>query len=149
MPRARPAPSQQPAPSGLIAAELVALQGPDAVVLRVCGEAVRARVDAAVHRAVIEGAFARRERIVAQREDDGWVVLGALRVAPTPGVDVADEYLIRARRVLIEADDDFRVVSGLATFAVRAYGYVETIAEQITSRATSIHKIVGRVLHLN
>ncbi len=33
--------------------------------------------------------------------------------------------------------------------AVRAYGHVETLADQITSRASTIHKIVGRMLHLN
>jgi hypothetical protein len=40
-------------------------------------------------------------------------------------------------------------VSGLSSIAVRAYGHVETLADQITSRAASVHKVVGRMLHLN
>lgn len=137
------------APPSFVAAEVIALHEAGDVTLRVGGEPVRARVDDSVHPVVVAAAFARRERLVAQREGEAWVVLGALRTAPTPGVESAEEYVIRARRVRIEAEDDFRVVSGLASFAVRAYGYVETIADQITSRATSIHKIVGRMLHLN
>jgi hypothetical protein len=135
--------------TSFVAAEVIALDDAGGVTLRVDGQPVCAVVDRAVHPTVIGTAFARRERLVAQREGGTWVVLGALRTAPTPGVDPADEYVIRARRVRIEAEDDFTVVSGAASFAVRAYGYVETIADQITSRATSIHKIVGRMLHLN
>ena len=144
-PPARP----EPATSGLVAAQIVASDGDGALVLDVGGERVHAGLDPSVHPSVIATALARKERVIAQREGGAWVVLGALRAAPTPGIEAADEYVIRAGRVRVEASHEFSVTSGLASLAVRAYGHVETLAEQITSRASSIHKIVGRMLHLN
>ncbi len=113
------------------------------------GGRVHARLDPSVHPSVISTALARKERVIAQKEQGAWIVLGALRAAPTPGIEAAEEYVIRAGRVRIEASHEFSVVSGLASLAVRAYGHVETLADQITSRASTIHKIVGRMLHLN
>ncbi|WP_437961331.1 hypothetical protein WME76_17950 [Sorangium sp. So ce119] len=110
---------------------------------------VEASVDPAVHPVVLRTAFERGERVIAQREGGAWVVLGVLRTGPTPGVDPGDEYLIRARRVSIVADHEFAVVSGAASLVLRAFGYVETIAQDITARATNVHKVIGRVIRLN
>ncbi len=139
----------EPASVGLVAAQILASDGDGTIMLDLGGERVQARVDASVHPAVIATALARKERVIAQRERGAWVVLGALRASPTPGIDAADEYVIRAGRVRVEAAHEFSVVSGVASLAVRAYGHVETLADQITSRASTIHKIVGRMLHLN
>jgi len=75
--------------------------------------------------------------------------VGALRTQATPGIEEAEEYTLRAGRVRIQAKDEFSVASGTSSFAVRAYGAIETVAEQITSRASAVHRIVGRMLHLN
>ena len=40
-------------------------------------------------------------------------------------------------------------MSGAASLVLRAFGQVETLADQITSRAASVHKIIGRVIRLN
>lgn len=141
--------AQEPATAGLVAAVILASDGDGAVMLGLGRERVQARVDPSVHPSVIATALARKERVIAQREDGAWVVLGALRASPTPGIEAADEYVLRAGRLRIEASHEFRVVSGAASLAVRAYGHVETLADQITSRASTIHKIVGRMLHLN
>ncbi len=79
----------------------------------------------------------------------GLVVLGALRTAPTPGVDKADEYLIEAKRVELRGDDRVAIVSGAAQILVNAIDRVEIAAKDITSRARRVHKLVGRILHLN
>jgi hypothetical protein len=135
--------------SQIVLARIVASDGDGTVVLGIGDTRVRASVDASVHPAVVAGALSRQERVLAQHENGAWIVMGALRTAPTPGIDAADEYVIRAGRVRVEAAHEFSVVSGLSSIAVRAYGHVETLADQITSRAASVHKVVGRMLHLN
>ncbi len=130
------------------AVRVVGLEG-KVPVLRVGRMTVRGVLDSSVHPAVIATAVARGERVIVAREGAEWVVLGVLRTSPTPGIEEAEEYVIRAGRVRVRAADEFTVASGKASFAVRAYGVVETLAEQITSRASAIHKIVGRMLHLN
>ncbi|MBX3196936.1 MAG: hypothetical protein KF894_02165 [Labilithrix sp.] len=132
----------------MVAAKALLLEGSVARI-RVGAHDATATLDASVHPSVVATAVARGERVVVQREEDGWVLLGVLRTSPTPGIEEADEYVIRAARVRVRAKDEFTVASGAASLAVRAYGMVETVAEQITSRASAVHKIVGRMLHLN
>lgn len=146
----RPRPEASTGPVGLVAA-LVHGFDPEtgAVELWLGAERARAALDPSVSPVVLRTAAARGERVVVQREAEGWVVLGVLRTTPTPGVDEGDEYVIRARRVQIDAGHEFSVVSGAASFIVRAYGFVETLAEDITTRAAGVHKVVGRMLRLN
>ena len=117
--------------------------------IEVGGVSVEAAFDDALSPQVLTTALARGERVIAQREDQGWVLLGTLRTCPTPGVDEGDEFLIKARRVAILVEHEFAVVSGLASVVVRAKGVVETLAHDITTRASGIHKIVGRLIRLN
>ena len=134
----------------LATARLVEVYGNGQARIRIGTVELDATLDPSLHPAVVRTALARGERVLV--EGDGkqaWTVLGALRTAPTPGIDEADEYVIKAQRVRVETSGEFTVVAGAASFAVRAYGYVETLAEQITSRASSLHRVVGRVLHLN
>jgi hypothetical protein len=98
---------------------------------------------------VVRTAIERRETVIVQEGEEGYVVLGVLRTAPTPGVDKGDEYVIEARRLHLNADHELSLVSGASQIALRAIGMVETIATSITSRASSVHKIIGRMLHLN
>jgi hypothetical protein len=133
---------------GVVAAIPRLLEGTH-VTMRLGAAEVTATLDPSVHPSVVATAIARGERLIVQREGEAWVVLGALRTSPTPGIEEAEEYTIRAARVRVRAGDEFTVASGSASFAVRAYGAIETLAEQITSRASAVHKIVGRMLHLN
>jgi hypothetical protein len=140
--------SVQVAMPAMTAAKALFLEG-DSVRIQVGSAVVLARLDPSVHPSVVATAVARGERVIAQREDEAWVVLGVLRTSPTPGIEEADEYVIKAARVRVRAADEVTLASGTSSLAVRAYGAVETIAEQITSRASAVHKIVGRMLHLN
>ncbi|MBX3207576.1 MAG: hypothetical protein KF764_21180 [Labilithrix sp.] len=139
---------ESPALPVMVAARALLLEGAS-VRIRVGTVEATATLDPSVHPSVVATAVARGERVVVEREAGAWVVLGVLRTAPTPGIEEADEYVIRAARVRVRAKDEFTVASGAASFAVRAYGTIETLAEQITSRASAVHKIVGRMLHLN
>jgi hypothetical protein len=122
----------------------------DRVTLRMGADVVEAKRDAGLHPAVLEGARARGERVLVERDAEGrWLVLGGLRTQPTPGIDVVDEYTIEAGRVLIRGREEIALVAHAAGLVVRALGEVETYAERILSRADGVHKIVGRMLRLN
>jgi hypothetical protein len=148
VPRLRPV----PAPGrrlGLTTA-LVHEIGPAGVVLAFGGSLAQATLDSSVHPSVIEGARDRRERVLVEEDDDGgFIVLGALRTQPTPGIDAAEAYSIKARRISLEADEEVSLSAQTAAVVVRAVGEVETYAERILSRAEGLHKIIGRMLRLN
>lgn len=136
--------------SGLVAASLEAFDAETgAVTLRVLGVSVDAALDPSVSPVVVKTALERGERVIAQREEAGWVVLGTLRTTPTPGVDVGDEYVIEARRVSIQAEHSFKIVSGASSLVIRALGAVEILSDTITARAAHAAKIIGRVIRLN
>ncbi|WP_437483303.1 hypothetical protein WME75_42575 [Sorangium sp. So ce1014] len=138
------------ASAGLVAVLLGAIdEAARTAAIRIDGEEVEATVDPSVDPAVLRTALRRRERVIAQREGGAWVVLGALRTAATPGVDEGDDFTIKARRVTVEAAHEFSVISGAASFVLRAYGHVETLAQDITARASGVNKIIGRMIRLN
>lgn len=134
----------------LTAARLVSLdEGALRAEVQIGGAPVSAALDLSVHPVVLRTALARGERVMVQREIEGYRVLGVLRTAPTPGIDEAEEYVLKARRIHIEAEHEATVVSGRTGIFVRALGQVETLADTITSRAASVHKIIGRIIRLN
>jgi hypothetical protein len=108
-----------------------------------------AKLDPSVNPAVIEGACQRNERVLVEESEEGLVVVGALRTQPTPGIDEADSYVIKAKRVAVEGGEEVSLSTQTAAVVVRAVGEVETFAERIISRAEGVHKIIGRMLRLN
>lgn len=108
-----------------------------------------AKLDPAVHPSVIEGACRRRERVLVEENEEGFVVIGALRTQPTPGIDEAESYAIKAKRVTVEGAEEVSLSAQTAAVVLRAAGEVETFAERIISRAEGVHKIIGRMLRLN
>jgi len=137
-------------PSALHAASVVGwLEERTVVEVRIGTRTVAGALDGALDPAVIDTALRTGERVLVQPEGDGWVVLGALRTRATPGIDEADEVTIRARRLRLEGTDEVQLVSAAASLVMRVTGAVETIARDVTVRATGLHKLIGRVLHLN
>lgn len=122
----------------------------DGVMLGIGSTVAPAKVDPSVHPTVVEGARARRERVLVEEGEGGaLVVIGALRTQPTPGVDAAESYSIKAKRISLEASEELTLTVQTAAVVLRAIGEVETYAERILSRAEGVHKIVGRMLRLN
>ena len=56
---------------------------------------------------------------------------------------------VKARRVEVVSSHEISLVSGTAGIAIRALGQVETLARDITARASGIHKLIGRMIRLN
>lgn len=106
-------------------------------------------VDPSVHVQVLRTALRSAERVIVQRDIGGLSLVGALRTAPTPGVDEGEDYHIQAKRVVIEGEYEVSLKSGKTGVFVRAMGQIESLAETITARASSVHKIIGRIIRLN
>jgi hypothetical protein len=148
-PRAPFPPQAMTALPGVATGRIHALEG-DVVRLAIGGQIVVATVDAGVHPLVLRGAADRGERVLAERDERGaWVILGALRTQPTPGIDSADAYTIEADQITLRGRREVSIVTEAAGLVVRALGEVETYADKIISRAEGVHKIVGRILRLN
>ncbi len=144
-----PVPESAP-PSGLQAVRITAFDASSRSARFTLGEhEIEAVLDETLSPRVLETALARGERVVAQREGGTWVVLGALRTAPTPGVDEGDDVVIKAKRLRIQTENEVSLTSGATTLVLRAQGLIETLAQDITTRATGIHKLVGRFIRLN
>ncbi len=134
---------------GLCTGRALALEPDGRVRVEIGATREAAAIDPSVHRVVVEGAIARGERLLLERDPDGaLLVIGALRTQPTPGVDAADEYTIEAKRITLRGEE-VSLASDAAAIVLRALGEVETYADRIISRAETVHKIVGRVLRLN
>lgn len=114
------------------------------------GQTVVALRDPTLHPVVLKGAQRRGERVLVERGADGvWVVLGALRTQPTPGIDPCEELTIEADKVSVRAQTEVTVAAGPSSVAVRAEGEIESNAPRIESHAEGLHKITGRMLRLN
>ncbi|HVK70014.1 MAG TPA: hypothetical protein VM694_36425 [Polyangium sp.] len=147
-PRLQPVPGPAPRPA-LFTAEVHKVHE-DGVMLGIGAKVVPAKLDPSVHPTVMEGACARHERVLVEEQEGGeLVVIGALRTQPTPGVDVAESYTIKAKRISLDAGEELSLSAQTAAVVLRAIGEVETYAERILSRAEGVHKIVGRMLRLN
>lgn len=121
----------------------------DRIVLGFGKTTADAKLDAAVHKTVIEGACRRGERVLVEENEEGLLVIGALRTQPTPGIDEAESYAIKAKRITLDGSEEVSLSTQTAAVVLRAVGEVETFAERIISRAEGVHKIVGRMLRLN
>jgi hypothetical protein len=118
------------------------------VTLRVGGAELPGHLSASVSPIVVRSAIERGERLIVVDEGQ-LLVLGALRTSPTPGVDKGEDYLIEADRVELRGNDRVAIVSGAAQILVNAVDRIEVLARDVTSRALRVHKLVGRILHLN
>ncbi len=124
--------------------------------LEIAGRRRIASIDPSVDLAVLETAQRTGERVLVELDGERAVVVGALRTRATPGVDrgasfdiEADTIRMQATRVSIASKEELALSSNAARIVLRAAGEIESFAERIVSRASGVHKIVGRMLRLN
>lgn len=148
------APIQLVQPTSMSLARIVSLEG-GAGVVDVAGRSLKASIDDAVDEAVLETALRRGERVLVEVTGDRAIIVGALRTQATPGIERAERFDIQAGEVTIAATrvsvdgDEVALNSKTARLVLRAAGEIESFAERIVSRASGVHKIVGRMLRLN
>ena len=148
------APIQLVQPTSMSLARIVSLDG-EAAVVEVGGRSLKATADAAVDSSVLETAQRRGERVLVEVTGDRAVIVGALRTQATPGIERAERFDIKADHVTIAATrvsidgEEVALNSKTARLVLRAAGEIESFAERIVSRASGVHKIVGRMLRLN
>jgi hypothetical protein len=140
---------------GLRTARVLSIGAGDALELELRGQRMNARRDAAVHPEVIVSALARSEVVLVEISGgEAWVV-GALRTQPALGSDRVDDVDLRAARIRLAAErveiegEEVSLSSKTARVVLRAAGEIESFADRIVSRASGVHKIVGRMLRLN
>lgn len=119
------------------------------VTLAAGGRTATATLDPALDLAVVRGAMARGERLVVQREGGALVALGALRTAPTPGLEPCDDVTIEASRLRVRAAHEISLAAGTSAIALRAIGNLELLARNITARAEGVQKLFARLIELN
>jgi hypothetical protein len=110
---------------------------------------VTARLDSSLHASVVRAAIERGERLVVAREAGELVALGALRTAPTPGLEPGEDFLIEAKRLRVRADHEVTLAAGTSAIALRAVGQLELLAQNITARAEGVQRLFARLLELN
>jgi hypothetical protein len=148
------APIQLVQPTSMSLARIVSLAS-GAAVIDVGGRSMKATVDGAVDAAVLETAQRRGERVLVEVAGERALIVGALRTQATPGIEQTDRFDIKAGEVTIAATrvsidgDEVALSSATARLVLRAAGEIESFAERIVSRASGVHKIVGRMLRLN
>lgn len=142
---ARPSPRPR---AEIALARVVAWDGAR-LLLEVDERTVEASRDRNLHPNVLDTALRTGEVVLVSEREGRFTVMGALRTQPTPGIDVGEEFHIRADRIRVAAEKELSLSAVAATVVLRAAGEVETYADRIVSRAEQLHKIVGRMLRLN
>jgi hypothetical protein len=138
------------APPALVTARVEALDVDlRTATVRLGSTQVEVTLDAAVDAVVVETARARGERVLVERDGEGWVLIGALRTSATPGIDPGDDYEIRARRIALRGAHEIVIEAGASRLALRAIGQMELLSKNITARAQGVTRFFARMIHMN
>jgi hypothetical protein len=114
----------------------LAVRGVEGVVSAELGPGVSAEL---VARAAKQG-----DAVVVECPPDGPpLVVGVLATR------IPEEIAIRARKVLIEADQELCLRSGRGAMRIRQDGDVELVGSRIAAMSRGLFRLVGRVLRLN
>lgn len=144
VPEAEPAPARAEAP-GLRTARVAAVEGRRAQILyRGRGAAVSAIIDEGVDPELVKRAMAGNDAVLVEADPEvGPVIVG---VVQTRLPDVAE---IKARKVVIDADEEVLLRTGRGAMRLREDGDVELVGSRISTVSRGLFRIVGRVLRLN
>jgi len=145
---AAPAPAPAAfAASGLRTARVVSLRGREAQILwrgRARDATVTATVDEGVHVELVARALASGDAVLVEHDPEvGPVIVGVVQTR------IPDELQIRARKVVIDADEEVVLRAGRGALRIREDGDVELVGSRISTLSRGLFRIVGRVLRLN
>jgi hypothetical protein len=136
-----------PAPAGLRTARVVALRGREAQIVwrgRRRDATVTAMVDEGVHAELVARALASGDAVLVEQDPElGPIIVGVVQTR------IPDELHLRARKVVIDADEEVVMRAGRGALRIREDGDVELVGSRISTLSRGLFRIVGRVLRLN
>ncbi|APR86861.1 hypothetical protein A7982_12210 [Minicystis rosea] len=137
--------SAQPAVPALRTARVVAMSGGVVqIAYRGRGAPVAATLDEGVDRELVQRALAGNEAVLVEVDPEvGPVIVGVVQRR------VADTLELKARKVVIDADEELLLRSGRGAMRIREDGDVELVGSRISTLSRGLFRIVGRVLRLN
>lgn len=143
--RGQPARGPHAAVPALRTARVLAVDGKTAqIAYRGRGEGVPARIDEGVDRELVARAMAGNEAVLVEADPEiGPVIVGVVQTR------VPDTLELKARKVVLEADEELLLRSGRGALRIREDGDVELVGSRISTLSRGLFRIVGRVLRLN
>lgn len=156
-PRSEPAPDARrearPVATGAVTlphavlrtAVAVGITGRRALVrVRGLADPVAAPLDAGVSPEIVEQAVARGDRVLLEQvQGADPVVVGVIQTG------IPEELTLKAKRILIEGEQEVMLRSGRGAMRVRQDGDVELVGSRISAMSRGLFRLVGRVLRLN
>jgi len=136
------APQQAPA---LRTARVVTVNGKEVqIAYRGRGAPVTAIIDEGVDRELVKRAMAGNEAVLVEVDPEvGPVIVGVVQTR------LPDEVEIKARKVVIDAEEELTMRAGRGAMRIREDGDVELVGSRISTMSRGLFRIVGRVLRLN
>lgn len=129
---------------GVRKARLIELSGTKAVVELRRGRRLEALIDAEVDLDLLENVVREGGSVLVEADpDEEPIVIGVLQTK-TP-----EELTLKARKIVIEADEELTLRSGTAAMRLRQDGDVELVGSRIVSTSRGLFRLVGRMLRLN
>lgn len=108
------------------------------------GAALAATMDEGVQAELVARAMASGDAVLVEHDPAlGPVIVGVVQTR------IPDELHLRARKVVIEADEELLLRSGRGALRLREDGDVELVGSRISTLSRGLFRIVGRVLRLN
>ena len=108
------------------------------------GAPVAATLDEGVDREVVARALTAGDAVLVEIDPEaGPVIVGVVQRR------VPDTVEIRARKVVIDADEELLLRAGRGALRIREDGDVELVGSRISTLSRGLFRIVGRVLRLN
>jgi len=105
---------------------------------------VTAKIDAGVDRGLVARAMAGGEAVLVEVDPEaGPVIVGTVQTRAPEAIE------LKARRIVVEAEEELLLRSGRAAVRLRADGDLEVVGSRISMVSRGLYRIVGRLLRLN
>lgn len=126
-------------------ARVAAVRGREAeIAFRGRGAAITATIDEGVDPELVKRAMAGNEAVLVEVDPEvGPVIVGVVQTR------VPDVIEIKARKVVLDADEELLMRAGRGAMRIREDGDVELVGSRISTLSRGLFRIVGRVLRLN
>ncbi len=103
-----------------------------------------AKIDAGVNRGLVARAIAGGEAVLVEVDPEGGpVIVGTVQTRVPEAIE------LKARRIVVEAEEELLLRSGRGAMRLRADGEIEVVGSRLSMVSRGLYRIVGRLLRLN